>query len=68
MPTSRGGRGVTPGIESGKHAEQKVCEPHYKRDFWGCAGGTLGGLKIKGEKGGDTGGGLMYALGIHGGQ
>lgn len=68
MPTTRGGWGVTPGIESGKHTEQMVCEPHYKRDFSRVGGGSVGALKIKGKTRVDTGGGLVYTLGIHGGH
>ena len=49
------------GVESDKHTEQMVCEPHYKRDFGDRGGGSVEPLETKGENGVDMGRGLMYA-------
>ena len=49
-----------PGVESDKHTEQMVCEPHYKRDFEADGRGCVEPLETKGEIGVDMGGGSVY--------
>ena len=52
------------GVESDKHTEQMVCEPHYKWVFGADGRGFVEPLRALGEIGIDTGGGLMYTYRI----
>jgi hypothetical protein len=55
---------ISRGAWSGKHTEQKVCEPHYKWDFGRVWGARWEPLETQGENGIDTGGGPVYTYRI----